>query len=427
MVRSSITGKVLRGVAVGALSLAIGATGANAETYHYITAKQPNGPVLQALMDVVAEFKKTHPDFDITLEHIPDRPAYLQKIKILATSGELPELFDADAEPYYEDIVEAGLVANIGEIFDEIGITDKYIPFALDYERFDDGSLWLIPWEANVEYFYYHKDMFEAAGVDPPATIGDFMDVCTTLGESGVTPVSVAGKEGWPMYRYLSMPSWRRMGNEFLDRLKVGEISMGSEAGLEDAQFFQELGANCFQQGFASADYTTALNMFLSGQSAIYYVGTWELHSLLDENSELKDDIAYFKMPIIDENDATGPDDFYAHSGIGTAIRADAATDEMKDFLAFLADRFGDISHHTYGGLPSLKIEVTDEMPQIYKDILADMEAVGEYARVWDVKLDAATVDTLFRQSQLLGLGEITPEQFAEEIDRSIQQYVSGQ
>ncbi|KFC70624.1 Sugar ABC transporter substrate-binding protein [Devosia sp. LC5] len=421
-----ISHAAMSGVALASLALVMSSVAANAETYHYVTARNPDSPVIKALMDVVAEFKETHPDFDITLENIAGRPAYLQKIKILATSGELPEIFDADAEPYYEDIVEAGLTANIGEIFDEIGITDKFIPFALDYERFDDGSLWLIPWEANVEYFYYHKDMFEKAGVQPPATLDEFLEVCTTLGETGVTPISVAGKEGWPMYRYLSMPSWRMMGNEFLDKLKVGEISMNSEAGLADARFFQDLGANCFQEGFASADYTTALNMFLSSQSAIYYVGTWELHSLLDENKELKDDIGYFKMPIIDENDATSPDDFYAHSGLGTAIRADAATDEMKEFLAFLADRFGTISHHEYGGLPSLKIEVTDEMPQIYKDVLADMEAIGEYARVWDVKLDAATVDTLFRQSQLLGLGEITPEQFAEEIDRSVQQYLSS-
>lgn len=427
MTSNSFARLALASVALSTPSMLIGANAANAATYHYLTAKNPDGAVIKALTDVVAEFKETHPDFDLTIENIPDRPAYLQKVKILATSGELPELFDADAEPYFQDIVEAGLVANIGEIFDEIGATDKFLPFSLDYERFDDGSLWLIPFEANVEYFYYHKDLFEKAGVTPPTTIDEFLTSCKALGAAGITPISVAGKEGWPMYRYLSMPSWRMMGNEFLDKLKVGEESMSGEAGLADARFFQDLGTNCFQEGWASADYTTALNMFLSGQSAIYYVGTWEIGSLIDENKELKDDIAYFKMPIIGADDATAPSDFYAHSGIGTAIRADAATDEMKEFLAFFADRFGEISHNTYGGLPSLKIEVTDEMPQIYRDILADMEAVGSYARVWDVKLDAATVDTLFRQSQLLGLGEITPEQFGEEVDRSIQQYVSGQ
>lgn len=412
--------------AVGVLALAAAPVAANAETYHWLTVRGPNAPVAKTMMDLVAEFQNTHPDFSIEMETIPDRPAYLQKVKILATSGELPELFDADAEPYFEDIVAAGLVANVGKIIDGLGITEKFIPFALDYERFDDGSLWLLPFEANVEYFYYHKDLFEQAGVEPPKTIDEFLATCSAIGKAGITPISVAGKDGWPLYRYLSMPSWRRMGNEFLDKLKVGEIKMNSEVGIEDATFFQQLGANCFQEGFTSTDYTTALDLFMTKRAAIYYVGTWELHSLLDETGKLKDDIAYFKMPIFDENDATKPGDFYAHSGIGTAIRADAATDELKEFLAFAADRFAEISHQRYGGLSSFKMTDTSGLSEAYQNVFADMAAVQQYAKVWDVKLDAGTVDTLLRQSQLLGLGQITPEQFATEVDTSIQQYLSN-
>jgi raffinose/stachyose/melibiose transport system substrate-binding protein len=412
--------------AASAMMLAFGPASSIAETYHWLTVRGPNAPVAKTMLDLVAEFQKTHPDFNIEMESIADRPAYLQKVKILATSGELPELFDADAEPYFEDIVAAGLVANVGEIIDGLGITDKFIPFALDYERFDDGSLWLLPFEANVEYFYYHKDLFEQAGVEPPKTIDEFLATCTAIGKAGVTPISVAGKEGWPLYRYLSMPSWRRMGNEFLDKLKVGEIKMNSEAGIEDATFFQQLGANCFQEGFTSTDYTTALDLFMTKRAAIYYVGTWELHSLLDETGKLKDDIAYFKMPIIDAKDATSPDDFYAHSGIGTAIRADAATDELKEFLAFASDRFAEISHKQYGGLSSFKMADTSDLGEAYQNVFADMAAVQQYAKVWDVKLDAGTVDTLLRQSQLLGLGQVAPEQFATEVDTSIQQYLSS-
>lgn len=412
--------------ATSAVALMAMIPAANAASYHWLTVRGPNAPVAKTMMDLVAEFQKTHPDFSIEMESIADRPAYLQKVKILATSGELPELFDADAEPYFEDIVKAGLVANVGEIIDAVGITDKFIPFALDYERFDDGSLWLLPFEANVEYFYYHKDLFQQAGVEAPKTIDEFLSTCTAIGKAGITPISVAGKEGWPLYRYLSMPSWRRMGNEFLDKLKVGEIKMNSEVGIEDATFFQQLGANCFQEGFTSTDYTAALDLFMTKKAAIYYVGTWELHSLLDESGKLKDDIAYFKMPVIDANDATGPSDFYAHSGIGTAIRADAATDELKEFLAFAADRFAEISHKQYGGLSSFKMANTDDLTAAYKDVFADMAAVKQYAKVWDVKLDAGTVDTLLRQSQLLGLGQATPEQFATEVDTSIQQYLSS-
>lgn len=417
--------KLLSACAASAVMLAT-ASAARAETYNWLTVRSAQAPVAKTLMDLAAEFQKDHPDFKLEMETVADRPSYLQKVKILATSGELPELFDADAEPYYEDIVAAGLTANVGELFDELGITDRFIPFALDYERFDDGSLWLMPFEANVEYFYYHKDLFTQAGVEPPKTIDDFLATCTAIGKAGVTPISVAGKDGWPLYRYLSMPSWRSMGNDFLDKLKVGEIKMNSEAGIADATFFQNVAQNCFQEGFATTDYTTALDLFLTKKAAIYYVGTWELHSLLDESGNLKDDIDYFYMPVIGDSDATKPTDFYAHSGIGTAIRADAVTEELKEFLKFAADRFAEISYRQYGGLSSFKMTSTEGLSPVYEKVFADMAAVEQYAKVWDVKLDAGTVDTLLRQSQLLGLGQITPQQFATEVDTSIAQYLSS-
>jgi raffinose/stachyose/melibiose transport system substrate-binding protein len=423
---SASTPKLLSACAFAALALAMTPSIANAATYHWLTVRGEQAPVAQTLMTLAAEFQKDHPDFKIEMETIPDRPSYLQKVKILATSGELPELFDADAEPYYEDIVKAGLTANVGELLDELGITDKFIPFALDYERFDDNSLWLLPFEANVEYFYYHKDLFQQAGVTPPKTIDEFLSTCTAIGKAGITPISVAGKDGWPLYRYLSMPSWRMQGNDFLDKLKVGEVKMSSDAGIADATFFQQVAQNCFPEGFATTDYTTALDLFLTKRAAIYYVGTWELHSLLDEKGSLKDDIDYFYMPIINDKDATKPTDFYAHSGIGTAIRADAVTDELKDFLKFAADRFAEVSYNQFKGLSSFKMPSTDGLAPAYQKVFADMAAVEQYAKVWDVKLDAGTVDTLLRQSQLLGLGQITPEQFAQEVDTSIEQYLAS-
>src|SRR4051812_10100360 len=113
---SAFIPKLLSACAVGAIALAIVPTVANAATYHWLTVRGEQAPVAKTLMTLAAEFQKDHPDFKIEMETIPDRPSYLQKVKILATSGELPELFDADAEPYYEDIVAAGLTANIGQL-----------------------------------------------------------------------------------------------------------------------------------------------------------------------------------------------------------------------------------------------------------------------------------------------------------------------
>ena len=407
---------------VGVSTLAI-ATSASAANYHWLTARGENAGMVQAVLAAAAKYKQAHPDFSITVEAVPDRPAYLQKVKILATSGELPDLFDADAEPYFADIVANGLVANVGAIFDEIGVTDRFYKFSLDYERLDDGSLYLIPFESNTEYFWYHPSMLAAAGVEVPTTLDDLLAACGKLKQAGITPVSVDGKDGWPIYRYLSFPAFRETGNKFLEELKTGAVSMNSDVGLASAKFLQDMGASCFQEGFTTANYTAALDLFTSGQAAIYYMGTWEIPTMTNPDGTLKDDVAYFTLPAIAGKTATKPTDFYAHSGIGTAIKAGSDTAELKDFLKFMVETYADIALYDFKYMPSIKPTIRSELAEIYKNVLSDIDKVETYVKVWDVKLDANTVDVLYRQTQLLAIGEITPEQFGTEIDKSVAQY----
>src|SRR6218665_1266994 len=261
MITRYSVGRALGIALLGATALSL-VTPATAATYNWLTARGTDSGTVKAVLAVAEKFKATHPDFAITVEAIPDRPAYLQKVKILATGGQLPDLFDADAEPHFADIVANGLVANVGAILDDVGVTDKFYKFALDYERLDDGSLYLIPFESNTEYFWYHPSMFEKAGIELPKTLDGILDGCGKLKAAGITPVSVDGKDGWPVYRYLSFPAFREAGNQFLEDLKVGKASMNSEVGLASAKYLQDMGSTCFQQGFPTPRYTHPLNLF---------------------------------------------------------------------------------------------------------------------------------------------------------------------
>ena len=46
--------------------------------------------------------------------------------------------------------------------------------------------------------FWYNKQMFNDAGVTPPETFDEFLDVCKKLKEVGHTPIAVCGVDGWP-------------------------------------------------------------------------------------------------------------------------------------------------------------------------------------------------------------------------------------
>ena len=71
---------------------------------NYISARAETDAALKTLKKLAEDYKKDHPDFEFNVESIADRETYLQKIKILASSNELPDWFDADPEAFFEGL-----------------------------------------------------------------------------------------------------------------------------------------------------------------------------------------------------------------------------------------------------------------------------------------------------------------------------------
>lgn len=393
---------------------------------HYLTSRSMEEGAVKAITKVAEMYKEENPDFNFEVESIADRTSYLQKLKILASSDELPEMFDSDADTFFQSLVDDGQIADIDALYDELGVTDKIYDNAKDYQRLSDGFLGLICWQANTEYFWYNKTDFEKAGItEPPKTFEELLDVCEKLKAAGITPISVAGGLTWPPLRFLAFIPFRETGNDFIEQARVGDASFGDQPGMDAANFMVQI-AQYFQPGWNTADSATAVGLVTSGEAAMTYDGTWQLPYFVDENKELREDIGYFTLPTLGENDATAPTDYWAHSGIGTAIRKDAMTDEMKDFLGFVFEHYADISLYDYDTLPSFKVEDTSQMSDLYKELMDNYSNVKTYGYCWDVRIDSASNEVLGRETPNLALGNITPEEWSKRMDDAVSQNVNN-
>ena len=391
---------------------------------HYISSRSATEAAILALQKIADEYKQTHPNFNLEVENISDRTSYLQKIKILASSNELPDWFDADPESFFASLVDEGLIYDMQALYDELGVSDKFFNISKDYARLSDGSLYLFTWQCNTEYFFYNKDMFAKAGIESvPTTIEELFEVCAKLEAAGFVPLSMGGAASWPILRYSAFLPFRLTGNEYIEQACAGAASFGTEAGLESAQFIQDIAAY-FQPGWTTADYDTMVDLFASEQIAMMYNGTWCVEFLVDENMELRDCFGYFPMPKYGAGDVTTADDYFANSGIGTAVLAQSMTPAMKDFMAFFFERYADVALFDYNLLPSLSPSTTEGLPQIYLDIIADATKVNTYAKCWDVVIDSASLDTLNKETMNLALGTITPQQFASSMDAIVAENV---
>lgn len=386
---------------------------------HWLAARSADEGMMKAVQKIADEYKQEHPGFELEIESIPNRPDYLQKVRILASSNELPDWFDADTEPYFQDIVDAGQTVDVGAMYDDLDLTDKFYGIGLDYPKLDDGSIHSMTFQGNIEHFWYNKDLFAQAGVTPPTTLDELVDVASKLDAAGITPIAIDGTDRWPQMRYLSYLPFRQTGNEFIEGLRSGDAKMSDEEGIATATYFQNI-AQYFQDGWSNADYNTARDLFTSGKAAIYYIGSWELPSFVDGDGNLLPQYDRFTMPAADSGNVTPPTDMFAHAGIGTAINAKSDSPAMRDWIKFLMSRFADVSLFDYNSLPSMPPSTTDGLSPVIVELLDELQGVDEFAHVWDVRLDPDSVDVIARESTNLGIGQITPDEFATRVDEAL-------
>lgn len=391
-------------------------------TIKYLSARSENQSFIKVLNEIVALYQQKHPNFKMEIENIPDRTSYLQKLKILAASDELPDWFDSDPESFFASLVDAGYVYDMDKLFGELGYADRFFDISKEYARLNDGRLYLFTWQCNAEYFFYNKSIFAAAGIDKmPATMDELLADCEKIKAAGYTPIAMGGAAAWPILRYFAMVPFRMAGNEYIENACAGKASFGTEAGLAGAAFLQKI-ASYFQEGWTTADYDTQTNLFTGGQAAMLYDGTWALENFVDENKELKDEFGLFTMPAVGEKDATTAMDYFANSGLGTAVLEKSMNDQMKDFMAFFFEHYPDMLLKDYSTVPSLMPSDTTGLPKIFTRIMEDANAVRKYAKCWDVVIDSASLETLNSETMNLALGLVTPEEWAATMDTTVAQ-----
>lgn len=344
----------------------------------------------------------------------------MQKIKILASSDELPDWWDSDPESFFGGLVNKGVVADIGALYDELGVRDKFFNVSIDYPKLSNGSLNLITLQGNVEYFWYNKDLFAKAGItSTPKTFNDLLTVCQTLKDKNIIPISTGNSGAWNLLRYAAFVPFRIEGNNFIDNAVVGKELFGSDTGIKGAEFIQKI-AKFYQDGWSSTDDTTMVDLFKSGKTAMLYTGTWQLSDFVDEKGELKSNIGYFPMPTYSTKDTTTATDYFANSGIGVAVLKKSMTPAMKEYFKYFFNNYADVSLYKYNQIPSLKPTIKSSLPDIDKNIIQDLEKVKTFAKCWDVVIDPASNEVLGRETVNLMMGSITPKQWADRLDSAV-------
>jgi len=259
----------------------------------------------EVLDDAIASFEDNNPEVNIEQTIVSHGEAHSQ-FMISLTTGTAPDMAIMTGS-WAAEFARMGAFVELDEYLSD----DIYEMF--DFERYSDitminDKIFGVPSEGPVWGFFYRKDLFEEAGLDPdspPENWDEMLEYAKVLtkdtnndGEIDQWGIGMAAGE-WEPGDYWYQLMWQ-MGIPLVEE-QDGEwiATIDTPEGLEATQFYEDLVKeyHVMPREITGLDWEGIMLRFAEGDMAMMYNGSWAMGSLLDGYPELEGKWATAKNP----------------------------------------------------------------------------------------------------------------------------------
>jgi hypothetical protein len=174
------------------------------------------------LSTITDQYAKTHAGTTFKVD-FAGQTGLNQKVQLLAAQGALPVLYNTPPADLMAQLVKNGEGLDIESTFQQLGVFQELVPSAVALLKQVYGSpLTELPFELNIEGFWYNKQIFAQNGLQPPDTWDQLVQIAASLQQKGIQPFSASGIQGWPITRLIGNYLFRKLGPNALDSIKSG-------------------------------------------------------------------------------------------------------------------------------------------------------------------------------------------------------------
>jgi raffinose/stachyose/melibiose transport system substrate-binding protein len=260
-----------------------------------------------------------------------------QMQNILSTaiqSGEGPDVFySSPGWSTVGPLIEAGAIADLTEAYDGRGWRDRVQPWAVDYVTYND-KIWALPYEAEIQGVFYHEDLFEEHGIEPPQTYDDFIAAAEKLKEAGFdAPIVTAARPAYVLGWLESSMLGATIPAEELATIVLGHNSWENTAYRNAVAKIDELNEKGFvPSGVLAYSYDDMMAQFYTKSSPMVLTGSWIVANIDGNFPDLE--VGFFEVPPLEGVERRAP----KASGGGFMLSANSENRDMAlQFMDCLA------------------------------------------------------------------------------------------
>jgi multiple sugar transport system substrate-binding protein len=275
------------------------------------------------LKEVMNLFAAAHPDITVNQENIPN-PEFMAKITAAVVSGSRPNVTSLASERFQDLRAMNALV----DITDRVAKWERRGDF--DDARFKpithEGRVYGVPAFTFVDWIYYRKDWFDAAGIAVPKTLAEFRDAAIKLSDASAGRYGF-GLRGGPGGQNHVINMMEAFGSPILH--EDGSIGLDREKAIQAIDFYGGLmfRDKAVPPSAPNDGFRQIIEGFQTGQTAMVYHHTG---SYQDIASKLKPGVEFGTMAV-----PAGPAKrvarlSYAFNAICSETDADASWEWIK-------------------------------------------------------------------------------------------------
>lgn len=332
----------------------------------------------------IDEFEKENPDIKIDFSYAPPTSEYISTLQTRLVGNQAPDVFIITSENR-DDLIDNGYAKDL---------TDESFMKNISQANKDfvgrDGKTYGMSITSWVSGIAYNKDLLKQVGYDePPANWDDFLKLCKKLKNAGIEPTTLSTQDN------------QTPGTDELEAVK------------EYIRLYDEGGVTRDTVGISGDDMKT---QFTNGQVAMIVDGAWDFATF--EQAGMNWDFA--PMPKLGDDYTQ-----YAQGSASPAwaIYAKLDGDKLKaaeKFLTFLSSKWALQKHNDAGDAVTVDGFDATVMTQYQKVYDQDIKTGKYYLHTNFYSKPDILKSELKAQNQQLVQGQITPDQYAKNIDAKV-------
>ncbi|MER6119709.1 extracellular solute-binding protein [Streptomyces sp. NPDC001743] len=348
-----------------------------------------------------------------------------QKLQLLAGQDALPVQFAAGNAPALTNqLNKSGKIADLEKELKDRGVLDQIEPAAVStVKALYDGKLAVLPYEYNIEGIFYNKKLFTANGLSQPGTWDELVADSAKLQSKGIQPFSASGQQGWPLTRLISGYLYRSLGPDALKKVADGAAKLTDPEYVKAAEEIAALGKKgYFGKGLGSIDYDTAMNQFLNGKAAMFYMGSWALSNISDakQNKVGAENVGFMPFPAV--TGGKGETDQYpSNVGLGITLAKKSFDDKTGDWTACIAKNYGATVLKGQGAISGFKVNAEfEDANKVTADVRETIETSTQNVLWFEALFSTKATTVSQTNAASLVSGSMTPQKFMQTVQDAL-------